>query len=336
SPRGALRRFVEGTQTWEQGGREMALETLDLSFMPRNLRVFEGQLLADYLKRILDRTHYVLWQEIPNDPDLPNPYVHYRHAHGEVVIERVPGDSDNDSRDRWLFSAATMQAAPSLYSHIEALPRADGLAPNPPLTSYFWIRETIREHAPGLLQRWLTLEAWQWLSLALWIAGAALASWIVYWVTLGLVGLFTPVGGGSTVQARAKALARPLSLCVLALLMMTGISLLGAVTRGLDVLWQGMAVAGIVFGAWFAWRFVDELGGYFVRRAARTPGYADEIVASLTTAVIKLGIVLCAVMATADRCRARLRSAGDRVEHAGRGFAHDGPAIQARSPSGNP
>ena len=84
---------------------------LDLSFLPEHLRTAEGPVLADYLKQIIDRAGYLIWQEIPDDPEQPAPYVHYEHALGAISIERVASGSEDG--DRWRFSARTLREAPS-------------------------------------------------------------------------------------------------------------------------------------------------------------------------------------------------------------------------------
>ena len=99
--------FLTGVHTWRDGGRDQALSTLDLSFLPEHLRAVEGPVLADYLNQIIDRAGYVIWQEIPDDPEHPAPYVHYEHSRGAVTIERV-ADADAGG-NRWRFSSRTLR-----------------------------------------------------------------------------------------------------------------------------------------------------------------------------------------------------------------------------------
>lgn len=174
SPRETMRTFLTGIHAWDAGGAERALSTLDLSFLPVHLGAAEGPILADYLKQVIDRIGYVIWQEIPDDPNRPTPYLHYRHPAGNVSIERVPGD--NDSPDEWRFSARTLQAVPEIFSAIQELPLAPGIAPSEPLTRFFQIRESIRSISPNLLRRAFLLENWQWPALIAAFLAALLAA----------------------------------------------------------------------------------------------------------------------------------------------------------------
>jgi small-conductance mechanosensitive channel len=163
SPRGAMRAFLTGVNSWEPGNEEKVLAHLDLSFLPVHLRTSEGLILADYLKQIIDRAGFVVWQEIPNDPSRPTPYTYYRHPVGNVTINRV-AVSEEDT-DRWLFSVETLKTAPELFDAIQDLPLAPGIGEPKSLTHFFQIRELVRTVSPKLLDRTSILENWQWLGL---------------------------------------------------------------------------------------------------------------------------------------------------------------------------
>jgi MscS family membrane protein len=293
-----MRRFLKGTNAWHDGGREAVPETVDLSFLPSHVQSVQGPILVDYLNRILDRTNYLVSQEIPNDPQQPTPYVHYRHAAGDVVIEPVPGDGEIP--ERWLFSASTLESAPSLFAAIEALPVAEGVTPDPPLTPFFRLRETVRAYAPGLLSRALFLEAWQWLSLALWITVSTMASRVAYAATLALVGRVSLGPTPSVNRRRGKSLARPIGLGVMVVLLMVGISFLGLASGVFEALYQLLAVAAVVIAAWLTWRLADDFGGYLYHRTEQTPGYADEIAASMAIGTVKLVIAIVGLIVAAD------------------------------------
>ena len=298
SPRGVMIRFIEGTHTWADGGEEVALETLDLSFLPAHLRAAEGPILADYLKQILDRVSYVVWQEVPNDPRQATPYVHYEHAAGSVAIERVRGPDGTPGP--WRFTADTLRTAPEVFAAIQALPPSEEIAPRPPLTEFFTLRERIRETAPRLLRRDVLLENWQWLALLGATLVALFAGWLAGRLLRAAAGRL-PIGADAQARrARAAALARPVALFVVVTLLLRAFSAFGTLGPGFEVIYRVLAVLAVVAGAWFAWRLAETIGDLFANRAAETPGYADEIVASLATGVAKLLIAVAALIAVAD------------------------------------
>ncbi len=175
SPRGAMRAFLTGERDRELDDENAVLATLDLSFLPVHLRTAEGLILADYLKQVIDRIGFVVWQEIPNDPSRPAPYVFYYHPIGNITIQRVA--DPKGGADRWLFSAETLKVAPELFEAIQDLPLAPGLEASRPLTHFFQIREAIRAVSPNLLDRTLLLENWQWLGLIATIFISIAAAW---------------------------------------------------------------------------------------------------------------------------------------------------------------
>lgn len=174
-PRTVMRNFLQGVHAWHEGGRERALSALDLSFLPPQLYELEAPVLADYLKRVLDRAGYVDWQEIPDDPARQVPYVHYRHAVGSVVIGRKEGAEGEPGR--WAFTAETMRRTPDLFKAMQALPIAAGVQPTEPLTRFFRLREAIGETEPALLARRGLLETWQWGAMLLAVMAAVLGGW---------------------------------------------------------------------------------------------------------------------------------------------------------------
>lgn len=298
SPRGAMRDFLQGMRSWRSGGRERALATLDLSFLPPRLYSFEAPLLAEYLKQIIDRAGYVTWQEIPDNPDRAGSYVFYRHPKGSVVIDQV---SDPDGGPaQWKFSVETLRNAPQLFAEMQDLPVAGGISVSEPITRFFQIREHIRTLFPALLTRPGPLELWQWLIIPLSVVFAVVLGGLTgKGVSLFLSRSLRRVERGLRVGA-ARRLGKPTALLVsagFAVLVFTWAGLaetvLGAVTVALA------ATAATALG-WFLYTAIDLLGGFFQRRSGRTSGFVDEIAVSLVTGVLKICVVAAGIIAIAD------------------------------------
>ncbi|PHP68044.1 hypothetical protein CSC94_05100 [Zhengella mangrovi] len=296
SPRGVMQRFISGVHDWDGPGRAEALSTLDLSFLPKRLHAAEGPVLADYLKQVIDRAGYVFYQEIPNNPRQTTPYVHYTHPLGNIVIARQP--STDDQPDRWAFSAETLRRLPSLYVAMQNLPPAPGLAPQPPLTHFFVLRERVREASPALLHRALLLENWQWIALvllALIATGAGIvASRFTDWQLHGRQ------NGETQLTAGQSSLVHAVGLTVASLALAAGIDRIGILETDLRFLYQVASAGAIIGGTWMAYLITGAVGAIFERRALATTSYADEIVTSLAVGIMKLIILAIGLMLLAD------------------------------------
>lgn len=191
-PRQVIRDFLTGVATWYEGGDQLALATLDLSDISPALQTIEGTLAADFLRQIIDRVGYVVWQEIPDDPARATPYVHYSHGLGEIAIVPLVGDGPV----QWRFSSASIRAAPAIFQAIQTLPVAAGLGEPRPFSDYFRLRQMVTDLSPALLTRGWLLEHWQWLALLLVFSGLTLLAW--------LIGPLLHALTGALVRARAR------------------------------------------------------------------------------------------------------------------------------------
>ena len=177
-PRQTGRNFMRGVATWNDGGAELAPSTLDLSEILENLRSTDGPLAAEYIRQIIARAGYSIWQEVPDDPDQRQPYVDYEHALGKIAIDRYPQE---DGTVHWLFTADSVAAAPAIYEAMQNPPLADGVAPSEPLTRAFKLRNELKEVSPQLLKRQFLLENWQWIAIAASLLLTVALSWVLVW-----------------------------------------------------------------------------------------------------------------------------------------------------------
>jgi len=295
SPRAAMRDFVLGTRDWEAGGRDRALAVMDLSHIPERLHALEGPIYADYLQRILDRIAYIIWQEIPDDPDRSVPYVYFQHPVGNIALARVsepPAEEGAAPVERWKFTTETVESAPALLEAMQDLPEIPGLEAPQALSPYFRLRESVRAASPGLVQDLGYLERWQWLGLAATLAAAYAA--------------FMLVGGGLRGLARREhwdgvaKLALPAGLVAAAATLSWAITRLGLTQVGLPAVGTLIGVFLILSIAILLFRVVALVGGWFLTRAQKTTSHVDEIAASLGTGLMKLLVVVGATIAVAD------------------------------------
>ena len=302
SPRTVLREFVQGTSNWDAGGRARALATLDLSHIPKRLHALEGPIYADILKRILDRVAYVIWQEIPDDPNRSVPYVYFQHPVGNVTIARIPGpvldaaqDAANTGKSAaaWKFDSVTLASAPALLEVMQDLPPIPGLEQPQALSPYFHLRESMRSVAPRLLEKWGYLEAWQWLGLVSAVISAVAVLFLARRADRRL-------SGSGARSAAATKLGLPVGTVMAAVILFWATTRLGLTQIGLPFVGTLTGIALILAIAFLTYRLVSIIGGWFLSRAEQTSSYVDEIAASLGTGLSKLLIIVGAVIAIAD------------------------------------
>lgn len=298
-PRQVMRDFLAGVATWERGGQARALATLDMSDISPQLQSIEGPLAADFLRQIIDRVGYVIWQEIPDNPNQLTPYVHYAHAVGDIAIAPLRAE---DGAVRWLFSRETLQAAPSIYEAIQSLPVAEGLPEPRPFSDFFRLRSAVYGVAPALTERQWLLENWQWLALAATFAALAVLGWLLGRVTRPAVGALCALAGAEREvrEDLSSGFVWPLRLILFGVGLRAAIAEMGLRRDFLEALGT-LGVLALVLGvSWLAYRLVGLIGGYFIRKAAGTKTYIDDIVASLMTGLMKVAVTVSAIMALAE------------------------------------
>lgn len=298
SPRGALRRFILGTHDWQGTGREQALAALDLSFLPAQLRDVQAPVLADYLKRVLDRTGFVTWQEIPNDPDRVTPYEHYRHPEGSIVIARVEDREGEGSS--WRFTAETLRGAPTLFNAMQHLPVSAAIKNRAPFTEFFLLREEIRKAAPALIERYSLLEAWQWIALVVAAAAALLIGWTVGRLVVAIMSWVVSRNHLRIEHETVEGLDWPLRIALAGMVMVMAFGWLGLAQSALDGASLALTVVTTVAFGLLLFRLVGALGGHLRRRAEETPGFVDQIFVSLAGGLLQLFVVVGTLLALAE------------------------------------
>ena len=299
SPRGVMRRFIQGVKDWHVGGAKRALSVLDLSAVPPQVREIEGEVAADYLMQVLDRVGFVVWQEIPDNPDQNTPYVHFEHTAGKVAIAPAP---DVDMPPQWLFTAETVDALPDLYAATAALPMVAGMSPNPPFSTYFELRQWLNDISPRLSDRTVVLENWQWIALAVTLIASLLVAWLA---GRGLSLVARRIASGAhapraTQREARKGFVWPARTMVVGLGLLLAVHEFGLRSDVAALLAGAASFALVIAAATFSYAIVHVGGSWAYNTAIRTPGYIDELLASLATGLIKIAIVIGALFAVAE------------------------------------
>lgn len=294
TPRDTMRTFLEQYRVWEAGGDGTLLfRTLDLSRTGLTPREDEAVLRAQYIKQVIDRIGYVLWQEIPNNPDQQAPYTHFLHPEGRIEI--APVETEEGERI-WQFTPDTLAAARPLYIALGDMPIDFGLDFEPG-TIYLKVREAIRGFDRELLRMVGGVEIWQWGALVAFLLAASLVSWLVSWTLFRLVlRMRRERGAMLSVKARFN---RPLQIVIVSGLGLWGLGLLAlpdAVDAPLRIVF-GVLLS--VAGGWLAYHSVDYLGT-LTGRAAERFNYRNEMLHSLVVGVVKVAVIIGALLFLAE------------------------------------
>lgn len=288
NPRDTMRTFLEGMATWNEGGRALAMSTMDLSAYPELLRERDGATAAGYLRRVLNRIGLIGLQSIPHDGTAREPYVHFVHNAGAIVI--APASNAPDAP--WLFTADTIGTIPDLYFATDDLPPPGATPPGMiPETTYFRLREFVQESMPFLLKRVQHMELWQFLSAMTCIALLlTIGRMVARAFSRGVVWL----AGPNWVQPRWFQWS--MAILFAAAVMIQVRHLLGLPERSGQFAAPVVGTLLSLLAGLVAWYLVTLFGNIWVARAAATERNTDDIMVSLSMACARILIVVGVVL----------------------------------------
>lgn len=294
TPRDAFKLFLWGVSTYGYTRDNPAYKTLDTSELTPTVREQETSLLAAYLRQVLDRIGYILWQEIPNDPNSRTPYVHFEHQEGSITV--APVDTGNGVI--WQFTPDTLSSIRSLYAAMDEMPREAvyDFAEDKPV--YFRIRTMVRSSAPALLSPLGPLERWQWGALAVMV----LVGWSVgYGGNVATVRVFrsrAATRAGSLESPLARVLTWSVPAITFGFFLLVALYALGlpeiVATPVKAFAWIIIIVAALPIG----WHLIG-LAAERYRRRWETPGYHDTLI-TLMAGVIRVVLLIVGFLLLAD------------------------------------
>lgn len=292
SPRDAMRRFLTSYGQSPDGTDPQTRSTLNLGERIGVIRNHEAQVLASYLKRVIDRAGYVIWQEIPDDPTGTLPYVHFEHPEGTIVIAPY----ETPEGQVWQFAPETLRSIRDLYTAMEDMPPAPGLDPVADSDVHFVIRSALRGVSPALLDPLGALERWQWAALAVVAALALGAGRVVRIGTRALARRRKRLSGVSAPIAAAilGSAAHAVAAGLILLLAVWGLGL----PQGLTDLMVRSAVILIVAGLFLiGWQGIGTAADRY-RAAGKVAGH-NLILLSLLAGVLRAVLLIASVLLVA-------------------------------------
>lgn len=293
SPRDTMRSFLTGFGFARDGSDPLTIATLDLRGRPAVTRVHDGQVNAGYLKRVIDRAGYVIWQEIPDDPLATLAYIHFQHPVGNIVI----GPVETPEGVIWQFTPDTLRSIRNVYAAIEDMPIADGLSNLPEDDVHFAIRSALRGQFPAALGQAGALEIWQWAGLGLTIMAILSVAWVVRRLVADLWRRHQQIAaaGGELSESLIVWSVRAVAAgCV----MLAALWALG-LPDGYGTVIAATAMILIVLGLFLlGWRIIGEVTERY-RNTGRVTGH-NLILISLVSGILRGVLLVVAILAIAD------------------------------------
>lgn len=303
SPRQTMKTFLTGMNRWDDGGRQEALLTLDLSQMAEAVREEKGEELAVRIKNILDRDRLVIYQEIHDDPN-GAPYVHLVDSSDptqRLLIEIVPLPIDDSATaSEWRFSAATLEAVPALWDLYKDLPVVRGIDDDVPQVFSLQLRDWIDSHFPFLMSRSILLENWQWLGLFIIIILGLVVSRLAAFVLLRIVRASFRRQNFQLENKLERDFVRPIRIAIMAWVWWLALRPLGLPASSLIFIKQAAATLSAIALVWAVYRLVDIFGSYLSEKAKQTENKFDDLVAPLVARSLKILTIVFGMVFVAE------------------------------------
>ena len=293
SPRDTMRSFLEGMSRWKTGGDEQAVGTLDLSNIPDLMKTEQGELLSQYLIRVLDRIGYIPLQSIPNDGASREPFVYFEHPSGSIVISPVGTGADT----KWKFTSETVDGLRHLFQSVQELPPSHTLSGVLiPHSATFAIRDLVQKYVPFLLTEGhgaMHLEYWQVVGGILNLVLTAMMSFmfrpLIRW-------LFTKLDFIRHLNSPGRVVN--LASIVIAFILCGKLVPLW----GLPVTWRQystpfigtLIVAVLVYLGWQLITLVSSIAEEYMLKASRNPDGAqvDPIIVTFTSGLLRVALII--------------------------------------------
>lgn len=302
SPYAMFHTFIDSFKT---GDLDTAATCLDLTEVPDPARRIVGRELAFKLKEILDRSVFVIFQDLP-DSSVGVPLTAMVHAEGRITAER---QVSGGRKGQWLFNRATVRSLDRLYEAFESRPIVPELAatgrknsvPEFSLAPGLWVRHGIPaglRYRVNLLGRY-SPTVYQ-------ILGAGLLVLLVvpvYRIVVGVLGrlarALTRRRGVTADDRDVSAWVRPVGVLAAVWLLVEGVTLLDLRMEGAGVLLAILVPAFWLVAAFAAYQWIDP-ALKLVAGPAVTPEGSTTLTAMglpVVSLVLKILVVVCGLAA---------------------------------------
>ena len=310
SPRDCLRSFMDAMDSYRELSRQnkplanrkaknalsQAIETLNLSDIPRLLRKQKGQETAIYLKEVIDRIFVPNYDKIPSAEFSSQRQERWSLAQTYISIQRV---AQGERKGHYLFSPSTVKRSYEFYEKVRHLPYLAGSGQGSGYKDS-WLKKNLPEWTK---KPFLSLDWWQWLGLFLTIILALVSKIIIRFSLLLALRLASKtsrsLGGGelgilslikSTINPLSYAAAIGLSFIALFVLHLRGTPL--ALSTTILKLLLGVCLI------WLAYRAAHYLSEYVRSSLFKSENKLNEQLAPLLSRSLKIFTVIAGILLT--------------------------------------
>ena len=294
SARATMETFLSSMNDIKRGEVEkidLAVTTMDLSSVNPLVLNERSKNLAWMLLEIMDRTRLVELKRLP-DKEEGKPYIFASYDAGVIRIARYPDG-------RWLFDNETIVNLEKIWEEVEGRSKVAGLEDTSDAHLPFHMR--IRNQVPGELQKVrFLLETWQWIGILIIIGIGTLLDKLISILLVLIVRNFRRRRENSSLSGVDDDILRPLGLMVMAATWWAGINLMGLPEQAMLILLVAVKFLAGVSGVWGAYRLVDIVGVYLLKRAKATDTKMDDALVPLIPKTLKIFVTVIGIVFIAD------------------------------------
>ncbi|NNJ90342.1 MAG: mechanosensitive ion channel [Gammaproteobacteria bacterium] len=293
SPRATMATFIHSMNDVKDGELEKitdAISALDLESVNPLVRNERGKNLAWLLLEVMDRTRLVNLEKI-TDKQEGNHWIFQKYEAGTIRISRY-------ADGRWLFDNETVVNLEKIWAEVEGRDRVKGLESN---DEHLPLHLRMRNRIPAELQKvHFLLESWHWFGL---LAIIALGLFIDKIIAISLsvfVRRWRNKRENSSLAEVSEEILRPLGLMAMAAIWWVGINMLGLPEQAMLILLVAVKFLAGISGVWAAYRLVDIVGVYLLKRARATDTKMDDALVPLIPKTLKIFVTVVGIIFVAD------------------------------------
>jgi len=294
-PRATMRTFFEEYNRWEEGGKNYIISTMNFSEIDPAIHEWQAPLLTFYLKSVIDRVSYVVFQEIPNDPKSKNPYIYFHHPIGNIVIAPY----EVDGKIKWQFTPKTLATIDDLYNEMEHIKSKYKTKPIKDNNLYFGLKSFFKNISPILLKTVSNTELWQMVMLIIIVLTALLVSMLIrYLVTFAFNHFYYTKRW--TKEMITLGYIRPVQVATFGMVLLNGAHQLGLSNLLFSSI-KSFSHLLIVLGiTWLSYNLVAIFFSLLQIKARRTETDVDEIIISLAGSITRIVVITIAIFLIAE------------------------------------
>jgi len=293
SPRATMTTFIHSMNDVKEGELDKmkdAISTLDLESVNPLVRNERGENLAWLLLEIMDRTRLVDLKKITSKQQ-GNHWIFERYEAGTIRVSRY-------ADGRWLFDNETIVNLEEIWAEVESRKKVEGLESS---DEHLPVHLRIRNRIPAELQKvHFLLETWHWVGLLAIIAVGLFIDKVIAISLRLFVRRWRSKREHSSLAEVSEEILRPLGLMLMAAIWWVGINMLGLPEQAMLILLVAVKFLAGIAGVWAAYRLVDIVGVYLMKRARATDTKMDDALVPLVPKTLKIFVTVVGVIFVAD------------------------------------